>query len=128
MCIRVTHIEYYPYTQLGAVLYLHQVHHLMARASLLVGESATMASECAVMGVPGVFISKTSRGYIDDQQARYGLVKHYTHEQQDAAVAAIEAMLEDPNLEMRASQARKTMLAERIDVTAWMIDFFEKRP
>jgi len=107
---------------------LHRVHHLMAQASLLVGESATMASECAVMGVPAVFISKTSRGYIDDQQARYGLVRHYTHEQQEAAVAAIEAMVDDPDLETRASLARQTLLAERIDVTAWMIDFFEKRP
>ena len=91
---------------------VHRVHHLMAQASLLAGESATMAS----------------RGYIDDQQARYGLVRHYTHEQQDDAVAAVEAMVDDPNLAQRASQARQQLLAERIDVTAWMINFFEKRP
>ena len=35
--------------------------------------SATMASECAVLGVPSVYVAKTSRGYIDEQAARYDL-------------------------------------------------------
>ena len=107
---------------------VHRVHHLMAQASLLVGESATMASECAALGVPAVFISKTSRGYIDDEQARYGLAYHYTHEQQEEAIAAVEAMVDDPRLAEKAFQARKKLLDERIDVTAWMIEFFERRP
>jgi predicted glycosyltransferase len=107
---------------------VYRVHHLMAQASLLVGESATMASECAVLGVPAVFISKTSRGYIDDEQARYGLALHYTHEQQEEAIAAVEAMADDPRLAKKASLARQKLLAERIDVTAWMVNFFERRP
>jgi len=112
----------------GLPIPIHRVHHLMAQASLLVGESATMASECAVLGVPAVFISKTSRGYIDDEQRRYGLVQHYTHQQQNEAIAAVESMVGDPHLAERASQARQKLLAERIDVTAWMIDFFSERP
>ncbi|MFP3938911.1 MAG: DUF354 domain-containing protein, partial [Thermoanaerobaculia bacterium] len=37
------------------------VHHLLAEARLLVGESATMASEAAVLGTPAVFLSSTGR-------------------------------------------------------------------
>src|SRR5215831_14202778 len=43
-----------------------QIHHLIAHAQLVVGESSTMSSEAAVLSVPAVFIATTSRGYIDD--------------------------------------------------------------
>ena len=33
---------------------VNEIHHVMAFASLVIGESATMASEAAVLGVPAV--------------------------------------------------------------------------
>src|SRR6185295_14985296 len=52
------------------------IHHIIAHARLLAGESATMASEAAVLGVPAVYISPFGRGYTDDEEARYGLVRN----------------------------------------------------
>ncbi|MCH2110300.1 MAG: DUF354 domain-containing protein, partial [Polyangiaceae bacterium] len=40
-----------------------EMHHFIAHASMLVGESATMASEAAVLGVPAFYIADTGRGY-----------------------------------------------------------------
>ena len=53
-----------------------QIHHLMGNVDLFVGESATMASECAVMGVPAIYLAATSRGYTDEQDVRYALVSN----------------------------------------------------
>ena len=102
---------------------VEQVHHLIAHARLVVGESATMSSEAAVLGVPAVFIATTGRGYTDDEERRYGLVRHFTDDQYDMALSAIEEVLAAPAAAW--AQARQRLLGEKIDVTAWMIDYFE---
>src|SRR4051794_17310098 len=100
------------------------IHHLLAFAQLLVGESATMSSEAAVLGVPAVFIATTGRGYTDDEERRYGLVRHFTELELDRASAAIDELLAGSPRELGAA-ARERLLAEKIDVTAWMVDYFE---
>lgn len=99
------------------------VHHLIAFADLLVGESATMASEAAVLGVPAVYIATTGRGYTDDQERRYGLVRNFREDQHGEALEAIGALLAR-SPEWR-TQARERLLGEKIDVTGWMVDYFE---
>jgi predicted glycosyltransferase len=91
---------------------------------MLVAESATMASECAVLGVPSVYVAKTSRGYIDEQSARYDLVHIFDHSQEGEAMAKALELAADPQLGPRAAAARARLLDERIDVTKWMVDFF----
>jgi uncharacterized protein len=101
-----------------------QIHHLLAYAQLFVGESATMSSEAAVLGVPAVFIATTGRGYTDDEEERYGLVRHFTDDQFEQAVAAIEELASESPREF-GQAARERLLAEKIDVTGWMVDYFE---
>jgi uncharacterized protein len=102
-----------------------QIHHLLAHAQLCVGESATMSSESAVLGVPAVFIATTSRGYIDDEQRRYGLVRHFTDDQYQEAVAEVEKLCSDAPRTGQA--ARQRLLEEKIDVTSWMVEYFESQ-
>jgi predicted glycosyltransferase len=102
---------------------VEQIHHLIAHARLVLGESATMSSEAAVLGVPAVFIATTGRGYTDDQERRYGLVRHFTEDQYDMALSAVDEILAEPALTWPT--ARQRLLDEKIDVTAWMIDYFE---
>jgi uncharacterized protein len=101
-----------------------QIHHLLAYAQLFVGESATMSSEAAVLGVPAVFIATTGRGYTDDEEKRYGLVRHFTDDQYEEAIAAIEKLSSDSAREF-GQAARERLLGEKIDVTGWMVDYFE---
>jgi predicted glycosyltransferase len=100
------------------------IHHLLAFAQLIVGESATMSSEAAVLGVPAVMIATTGRGYTDDEERRYGLVRHFTEDQYDSAVAAIEKLFIEGPREF-GQRARGDLLTEKIDVTQWMVDYFE---
>jgi uncharacterized protein len=102
---------------------VEKIHHLLAHARLVVGESATMSSEAAVLGVPAVFIATTGRGYTDDEEQRYGLVRHFTEDQYDMALSAIEEITAAPAGTWQA--ARQRLLDEKIDVTGWMTDYFE---
>ncbi|MEA3510411.1 MAG: DUF354 domain-containing protein [Actinomycetota bacterium] len=101
------------------------IHHVMTYASLVVGESATMASESAVLGTPSVYIAKTSRGYIDDLEQRYGLVRHFEPNAFDRAVGAADSFMGD-EAQQAAADARKQLLLDKVDLTAWMLDFFEQ--
>jgi len=51
-----------------------EIHHLLAFCRATITESATMASESAVLGTPALYIANTSRGYINELQDKYGLV------------------------------------------------------
>jgi hypothetical protein len=103
------------------------IHHLLAYAQLVVGESATMSSEAAVLGVPAVFIATTGRGYTADQEKRYGLVKHFTEDRFGEALAAVQELVDAGSTREFGSRARERLLEEKIDVTEWMVDFFEER-
>src|SRR3546814_6820458 len=52
------------------------MHLLMAFCAGYFGESATMASECAVLGVPAVYMANSRRGYTDEQESKYGMVRN----------------------------------------------------
>lgn len=102
---------------------VEKIHHLIAHARLVVGESATMSSEAAVLGVPAIFIATTGRGYTDDEERRYGLVRHFTEDQYDKALSAIEEITAAPTETWHTARLR--LLSEKVDVTDWMVDYFE---
>ncbi len=93
-----------------------RVHHLMAYAALLFGESATMASECAVLGVPSVYIDPVGRGYTDQQQTDYGIVFNFTHQQQEQAMAEAQKILTGYD-EKKWRDIGQRIISEKIDVT-----------
>ena len=103
------------------------MHHVLAFAKLFVGESATMASECAVLGVPAVYVSPLGRGYTDEQETRYGLVHNFVGDEAGSDwVASVRELLADVTLGEHAREARQRLLRDKIDLTAWMLEFFER--
>jgi hypothetical protein len=99
------------------------MHHFIAHARMLVGESATMASEAAVLGVPAFYIADTGRGYTDEEQERYGLVFNFKREDADRALSKLDELLEDPDLTRRMAEARGRLLSERICATDFVVDY-----
>jgi uncharacterized protein len=100
------------------------LHHLMAHCRLLVAESATMASECAVLGVPAIYAAHTGRGYTDEQERRYGLVRNVT-ELKAASMLAVVADILARDAEHYRTQARR-LLAESVDVAGLVVDTAEE--
>lgn len=106
-----------------------KMHDALAYACLLYGESATMASECAVLGIPAIYLDNEGRGYTDEQEEKYGLVFNYTESlahQEESIQKAIE-LLKTPNLREQWQKRRQKMLEETIDVTAFMVQLLENQ-
>lgn len=105
-----------------------KMHDLLYYATLLYGESATMASECAVLGTHAIFCDYAGRGYTDEEEKRYGLVYNFYNEEsmgKDSLAKALE-LLNNPFLKKEGRQKREKLLAESIDVTSFMEDIIEK--
>lgn len=104
-----------------------KMHHVLAYAALLYGESATMASECAVLGTPALYLDNRGRGYTDEQEKKYGLVFNFTESMghQEASIRKAIELLNTPNLREEWQKRRQKMLADTIDVTAFMVRFIE---
>jgi hypothetical protein len=103
------------------------MHSLMAHAALIFGESATMCSEGAVLGVPGVYVDPVGRGYTDEQEREYGLVFNFTSSEQDKAIATAEAVLSAHDHKRWRAQGEK-LVAEKIDVTDMLYRIALERP
>lgn len=111
----------------GLRLPASHLHHVLGFASLLAGESATMASEAACLGVTAAYISPHGRGYTDEQEQRYGLVHNFTGTRFGTDWArAVEELAADPGIVDRARRARRQLLTEKIDLTAWIVEFLER--
>ncbi|WP_436909437.1 DUF354 domain-containing protein [Halosimplex marinum] len=94
-----------------------RMHDLLYYADLFVGESATMASESAVLGTPAVFASSLTLGYLDELEAEYGLV--FTTGGDNPQAEALErasAILAGYD-ETDWAERRERVLAERVDTT-----------
>ena len=102
----------------------HLIHHIMAYAQLYVGESATMASESAMLGVPAIFVSSTRRGFTDEEEEK-GLLFTYddVSTAQEQALAKAKELLAQPDLGDQWRAKSQAYLAEADDVTQWILDF-----
>jgi len=101
----------------------HQVHHLLAFARLFIGESATMASESAVLGTPFVYLDAVGRGYTDEQEERYGLGFNFRPWQVSESLEKARSILqEDLKTSEQFQESHRRMLAEKINVTEFIVE------
>lgn len=96
------------------------LHDVLGHCRLFVGESATVASEAAVLGVPALYIAETRRGYTDEQEQRYGLVRTVQRLDWYTVGPALQAMLRRPRSQVKRGFLR--MQSENIDVGQWIAE------
>jgi uncharacterized protein len=104
------------------------MHHVLAFARLCIGESATMASEAAVLGVPAIFVSTSSRGYTAEQETVYDMTYTFSHLEQDQALTKMHQLLAMQDLRELWQTKRQRLLKDKIDVTAWLVSVVEGYP
>jgi len=107
-----------------------KMHDLLYYATLLYGESATMASECAVLGTYAIFCDFAGRGYTDEEEREYDLVYNFKLDEssQERSIQKAVELLQDPDLKEKGREKRKRLLNDKIDVTAFMVWFIENYP
>ena len=99
----------------------------MSSAKLLYGESATMASESAVLGVPAIFVDNDGRCYTDEEERKYGIVFNYTEKPEDVE-ASIKKGIELLKSKHDFKENQKQILSSKISFTDFLIWILEKYP
>lgn len=107
-----------------------KMHDLLYYATLLYGESATMASECAVLGTHAIFCDFAGRGYTDEEEKDYGLVFNFKLDEfsQEKSIDKAVKLLQDSDLRQKGREKRERLLREKIDVTEFMVCLIETYP
>ena len=97
-----------------------QMHEVIASASLLYGESATMASESAVLGVPAIYIDNDGRTYTDEEEEKYSIVFNFKETEFDVLESikrGIDLLKNGHNYQ----ENRLKILSEKISFTDYLV-------
>ncbi len=107
-----------------------KIHHLLYYATMFLGDSQTMTSEAAVLGTPALrcnsFVGRIA--YLEEEEHRYGLTFGFRQEEFGRMLAKVKELLSIPDLKAEWQRRRMRMLAEKIDVTAFLVWFVENYP
>lgn len=107
-----------PLTPHLATIRVDRVHHVLAHASLVIGESPSMAAEAALLGVPAVLISSWADrcGNMQVLEHQFGLMRVLRGSREGASVALELAEHPPPRAEIQAR--RQALVADLCDVAA----------
>jgi len=97
-----------------------KIHHLLAFATLYIGEGGTMLTEAALLGTPALFVNTLTAGNWFDLRDNYELLYFYASGRE--AMAKARELLNMPDLKEVWEQRRKKMLANKINPTPWLVD------
>jgi predicted glycosyltransferase len=104
----------------------HKIHDVLAFASLYIGEGATMASECAMLGTPAIYMNSQNVFTIQEQENKYGLI--YSYRDFNGVVEKALELIKIPDLRNEFRIKKEKMLSEKIDLTAFLVWFVENYP
>jgi predicted glycosyltransferase len=106
------------------------MHHVMAFASLYIGDSQTMAAEAGVLGVPFVrfndFVGRL--GYLNELENHYELGYGITPNNPDRLISVVGELLKMSDSKEAFQLRRKKMLADNINTAKFMTWFIENYP
>jgi predicted glycosyltransferase len=106
------------------------IHHVMAYASLYIGDSQTMAAEAGVLGVPFIrfndFVGRI--GYLNELENKYQLGYGIKTENIEDLFDTINKLLNENNTFDQFQNRRSAMLSEKIDVSLFFTWLFENYP
>ena len=106
------------------------MHHVMAFASLYIGDSQTMAAEAGVLGTPFVrfndFVGRLS--YLNELENEYQLGFGHKTNDIEGFYASIQRWLDKPDRKSICAERRQKMLEEKIDYAQYLTWFIEQYP
>lgn len=105
-------------------------HQLLASANIVIGNSATVASEAAILGIPSILVENKGRFYTDELEKRYNLVLNFpeTPEGIEKAIKNAINILTDPVSLPEWLHKKNIMLSEKINLTGFLAWFVENYP
>lgn len=111
-------------------IHYKDVHHVLAFAGMLVSDSQSMSVEAAMLGVPSLRFSDFAGriSVLEELEQRYQLTFGIPTKDAHKLVSMLNGLLAMPDMGATFQNRRKSMLAEKIDVTAFLTWFIENYP
>lgn len=103
-----------------------KIHDVLFYSALYIGEGATMASECAMLGTPSIYVNTLEAGTIHEQELKYGLIRSYNSS--DNLIDDIDRLLETPEIKKTYRTRLKRLIEDKIEVTPFLVWFIENYP
>ena len=103
-----------------------EIHDVLSFAELFIGEGATMASECAIMGTPSIYINSLSAGTLEDQEQK-GIL--YMYKSSNGLIEKTREILTNPKAKEETKQKSKDLFKNKIDINIffyWLISEYPK--
>lgn len=104
------------------------IHHLMAFATLYIGDSQSMAVEAAMLGTPSIrfndFAGKI--GVLEELEKKYQLTIGIPSSDPERLYNTVKEMIDTDNLREVYQARRQQMLEDKIDVATFFTDFIER--
>ncbi len=97
------------------------IHQVINFAKLVIGESATMSAESALLGTPVIYIDNEGRGYTDYLSEKYGIIHRFKESKKgidSAILKAGEIMSESVDYKL----IREKVLRESINTSNYIYD------
>lgn len=109
---------------------LKDMHHYLFYANMLICDSQSMAVEAAMLGTPSLrfsdFAGKIS--VLEELENKFELTFGIKTSKPEKLFKKIEELLSTPDLREVFQHRRKKMLAEKIDVTAFLVWYIKEFP
>lgn len=107
-----------------------EFHHVLAYANCYAGDSQTIASEAAVLGIPSFRCNtfKNKLSYLQELEDIYGLTKSYHPYEFERFLNDIILSLENPSSLIYHQEKLKIMLSKKINLTHFLIWFLSNWP
>lgn len=107
-----------------------QLKDVLSNAYLYIGDSQTMASEAAILGVPSFRINDFAGriSVMEEKNFPYKLLKSYKTSEFEKLCADLVSCLEGDQFKLRIKERRNKMLNDKIDLTLFMTWLFENFP
>jgi len=106
-----------------------KIHSVLFYASMLIGDSQTMAAEAAVLGTPSIrcssFVGRLT--YLEELEHKYGLTYGFRPENENQMYKKVFELLNKSSLREEWQQKRRKLLGDKINLTEWMIKFVEAK-
>ncbi len=106
------------------------MHHIMANATLYIGDSQTMAAEAGVLGTPFIrfndFVGRI--GYLNDIENKYGLGFGIKPNNPENLIAKTKELISSPSLKTDFQAKRKRLLQDKIDTSLFLHWFISNYP
>ena len=99
------------------------IHHVLAFATLIFSEGATVASEAAVLGTHAVYINPIVLGYVKELEEKYDLLYAFPTgaDRYERALGKAQELLADPRLREKGKQKQAAVLDGVMDINQYLM-------